>query len=293
MELTRRQLAGLAAAAVGSATPARPIVCFFSKGLPKLHYSELGGVLQALGFEGCDLTVRPGGHVLPEKAPADLIRAVESIRGEGVEVPMITTSFTSAAEPHASNTLALAGQYMKVPFFKPGYWRYGKEPLESTLLRAKQELAGLAALGRACGITAGVHNHAGEYVGQAVWDYREVLNGLDQRWVGYYFDPCHATAAGGAAGCAISLRIALPRLKMLAVKDFVWEKVQGKWRTRPCPPGEGVVDWPKVFATLAAARFTGPISLDVNYEPAGDPASIGRALAWLKKQIAAAYGPAT
>ena len=51
-----------------------PTICLFSKHLPKLHYSELGGVLKDLGFAGCDLTVRPGGHVEPALSAADLYR---------------------------------------------------------------------------------------------------------------------------------------------------------------------------------------------------------------------------
>ena len=31
-------------------------------------------------------------------------------------------------------------------------------------------------------------------VGEAVWDGRAVMEGLDPNWIGYYFDPCHATA---------------------------------------------------------------------------------------------------
>ena len=99
--MTRRSwMAGLAgAAAFPPPRAARPMVCLFSKHLVKLHYSELGGVLNAMGFEGCDLTVRQGGHVLPEKAPADLVRAIESLRGEGVEVPMITTGHHQSRRP--------------------------------------------------------------------------------------------------------------------------------------------------------------------------------------------------
>ncbi len=143
--MTRRGwMAGLAgAAALPGAEAARPMVCLFSKHLVKLHYSELGGVLSAMGFEGCDLAVRQGGHVLPEKAPADLVRAIESLRGEGIEVPMITTDLTSAADPYARNVLGLAGQYMKVPYFKPGYWRYDGAPVEQKLAQVLRELADL------------------------------------------------------------------------------------------------------------------------------------------------------
>src|SRR5262245_39277744 len=137
MRVTRRQLMAAAAGAAAvraqqpPAPPPRartsPMICLFSKHLPKLHYSELGPVIRELGFEGCDLTGRPGGHVLPEKAPADLVRAVEGIRGEGVQVSMITTGFTSAADPWARTVIAISGG-MGVPLFKPGYWKYGAAP---------------------------------------------------------------------------------------------------------------------------------------------------------------------
>ncbi|MGD0363881.1 MAG: hypothetical protein ABSC93_23610, partial [Bryobacteraceae bacterium] len=86
-----------------------------------LHYSELGGVLRDLGFDGCDLTVRPGGHVEPALSAADLYRAVEAIRGEGIEIPMITTAFVTASDPTLPNVLALCGRdRMKVPYWKLG-----------------------------------------------------------------------------------------------------------------------------------------------------------------------------
>jgi sugar phosphate isomerase/epimerase len=302
MMMTRRKLAaalGAAAAsrAAGQQPPAEgrrlPPICLFSKHLQKLHYSELGPTLKELGFDGCDLTVRPGGHVLPERAAADLLRAIESIRGEDLEVPMITTAFTSGADPNARLVLAIAGG-LKVPYFKPGYWRYtGAGNIESRLAQVRLELSGLVSLARAYGVVTGFHNHSGDYVGQAVWDTQSILAGMDPRWVGYYFDPGHATTEGGLAGWNISLRLALPRLKMVAMKDFYWAKVDGRWRPKSCPMGEGMVDWPKVFSMLAAARFTGPLSLHMEYNPADELAAIARDLAFVKKQLAAAYGNST
>ena len=296
--LTRRTLLGAAGAAALRAQelpalPARtrPMICLFSKHLARIEYTELGGIIKQLGFEGCDLTVRKGGHVLPEMAPVDMVRAVECIRGEGVEVPMITTDFTSAADPHARNVLGLAGrQYMGIPYFKPGYYRYGSAPIEHRLVAVKRDLNGLVALGRAYGIAAGFHNHSGDYVGEAVWDIRELIGDMDPRWIGYYFDPCHATAEGGNGGWLVSLRLALPRLKMLAMKDFYWEKSGGKWTRRMCPMGEGMVEWPQIFAALAKAKFTGPMSLHLEYNPKDELAAITRDLEWVEKQVDAAWG---
>jgi len=94
--MTRRgffALAGAAGLAAQTAVqPGRNKLCFFSKHLPELHYPELAQWLHDAGFDGADLTVRPGGHVLPERAAQDLPRAVETIRAKGLDVPMITTS---------------------------------------------------------------------------------------------------------------------------------------------------------------------------------------------------------
>jgi L-ribulose-5-phosphate 3-epimerase len=267
-----------------------PTVCLFSKPLIKTHYADLGGVLKDLGFAGCDLTVRPGGHVEPALAPADLYRAIEAIRAEGVEVPMITTSFVSAADPTLRGVLAIAGR-MKVPYFKLGYWQYGPtDNIVARVAETRRDVMGLVAQGRAYGMAAGFHNHSGNYVGEAVWDGRAIIDEMDANWIGYYFDPCHATAEGGEAGWNIAMRMALPRIKMVALKDFYWAKTGGKWTMQMCPMGEGMVNWGQVFGLLAGARFSGPISLHVEYEPPDLLGAIARDLAFVKKQVAAAWG---
>jgi len=54
--------------------------------------------------------------------------------------------------------------------------------------------------------------------------------------------------------------------------------------------GEGMVDWKRVFADFAALKFTGPMSLHVEYETKDEMDSIARDLAFVKKQVSAAYG---
>src|SRR5579862_7772089 len=193
--LTRRAFTmGSAAALQVAAQSPRPLptICLFSKHLPKIHYAELGGVLKDLGFAGCDLTVCPGGHVEPALAPADLYRAIEAIRAEGVEVPMITTAFVNAADPSLRSVLAIAGR-MKVPYFKLGYWPYRpNDNIEARVAEVRRDVLGLVIQGRTYGMAAGFHNHSGSNVGEAVWDTRSIIEGMDPAWIGYYFDPCHA-----------------------------------------------------------------------------------------------------
>src|SRR5215471_6575116 len=68
----------------------RGLLCLFSKPVPQMNWSELAQAAKSAGFEGIDLTVRRGGHVLPERVKEDLPKAVEAVRREGLAVPMIT-----------------------------------------------------------------------------------------------------------------------------------------------------------------------------------------------------------
>ena len=61
----------------------------FSKHLQTMSVAEAGKTIKSLGFDGVELTVRPGGHVLPDNVEEDLPRAVEELRAAGLETPAI------------------------------------------------------------------------------------------------------------------------------------------------------------------------------------------------------------
>jgi sugar phosphate isomerase/epimerase len=302
MGLTRRQLLAAAAAGAGCAAAqqykaggaklrTKPPVCLYSKQLAKVEYDDLGKVLRDLGFDGCDLSVEPGGHVLPEHAQADLVRAVLAITDVGLDVPLFTTSITSPADPNIRLILGI-GNFLGVPLFRPGVWKYnGTSEIEARLAQAQGEIAGLASLGRSAAMAMGLRNVAGDNVGSAIWDTNLIIRGLDPQSVGYDFDPGSATAAGGVDGWWVALRLALPRLKMVTLNDFNWTKdTGGAWKATPCPLGEGMVDWSRFFATLARVKFTGPLSLEMGYRPAKELEAIHHDLEFVRKQVAAAYG---
>src|SRR5882724_1564486 len=85
-------------------------ICVFSKHFQWTDVKETAAIAKDLGFDGVDLTVRKGGHVLPERVESDLPAAVETVRGAGLEVPMITTAITDAATPHAGAVLKTANR---------------------------------------------------------------------------------------------------------------------------------------------------------------------------------------
>ena len=291
--ITRRQLLLAAAASpVLQGASTGPTICIFSKHLAQLDVNNLGKTAQQMGFSGVDLTVRDGGHVKPERAAIDLPRAFDSIQHHGLSIPMITTGLTSASDPTAHPILSTAAK-LGIPRYKLGYFRYTGSDIESRLAEVKRSVSGLVALGRTTGIQAGYHNHSNNNVGEAVWDIRDIIQDMDSRWIGYYFDPCHATAEGGVYGWHVSLDLALPRLKMIAVKDFYWEKSGGKWKMQMCPLGQGMVQWPTVFERLSAVGYNGPVSLHLEYEPANEMQAIADDLETLKHLVTAAYSRKT
>ena len=144
---------------------------------------------------------------------------------------------------------------------------------------------GAAKLAQQIGIVVGYHNHI-DYVGASTWDTAKMLEGLDPKWSGYYFDPCHAVSEGGGAGWKVAFSLAAQRLKMVAIKDFYWEKnAKGIWRERVCPLGEGMVDWKYFFGALAKSAFSGPISLHIEYDPADVSAAATKDLSFLRNQL--------
>lgn len=278
LELTSATLCSSAVlgteAASATATPQRgPYkgnLCFFSKPLPMLDWTHLAQAVKRMGFEGIDLTVRPEGHVLPERAPGDLPQAVAAIRAEGLDVPMITTALTTANDPSARPILSTAAK-LGIPFFKAGYYHYKYKDVRAERDKAGSDFRGLVGLARECGIQAGYHNHQG-YVGGVLWDIAPTIDALNPKSAGYYFDPRHATAEGGGGAWKCATHLVASRLKMVAVKDFYWRKTSKGWEDENCPVGEGMVDWKYVFGVIAAAGFQGPISLHIEYEIPGSNA---------------------
>jgi sugar phosphate isomerase/epimerase len=276
----------------------RGTICFFSKHLPELDGRGLARALKPLGFEGVDLTVRPKGHVAPERVVELLPVFVDAIRAEGLAVPFITTELASTTNPAARPTLETAAA-LKIPFFKPGYYHYAFADVRQELAAVASQLRGLAELSASTGVRLGFHNHAG-YVGGGIWDIAPVIDTLDPTAAGYYFDVRHAVVEGGDGGWKSAFNLVAPRLNMIALKDFYWEKGPNGWRQVNCPMGQGMVQWKAYFALLAKAGFHGPVSLHLEYDIPGATAAArhehtlaaaSRDLAFVRAGLAEAYGP--
>ena len=105
--ISRRGFTKLSAAAVGSIpfmsfnteflapllkTKSDIEVHLFSKHLQFLDSNEMAAATAEMGFDGLDLTVRPKGHVLPERVADDLPKAVEAMKKYDLHPKMMTTN---------------------------------------------------------------------------------------------------------------------------------------------------------------------------------------------------------
>ena len=87
-QLSRRAMLAGAAALLATPAAARPKlkISIFSKHLAEVQGAELAKAAVDLGFDGVDITVRKGGHVLPEQVKQNLPPLVKILRGAGLEV---------------------------------------------------------------------------------------------------------------------------------------------------------------------------------------------------------------
>lgn len=244
--------------------PQRP-VCVFSKCLQFLSYEELGEEVAKMDFDGVDLTVRSGGHVLPENVASDLPKAVKAIRKNGLDVYMIVTGINNANDPMSKKILSVASE-LGIRYYRTGYLKYDlSKPLQVFLDNHKKTVEKLEKLNRKYNIHGGYQNHSGKNIGAPVWDLYDILKDVDPQYQGIQYDICHTTIEGGYSWRLGMKRIA-PWIRTIDIKDFLWSKNdEGKWRTPGVPLGDGMVDFDQFLDNYKALNVEVPISIHYEY----------------------------
>ncbi len=228
-----------------------------------------------LGYDAIDLTLRPGGHVLPERVQDDLPRAFEEIRKAGSRLGMATTDIVDTTTPHAESvvkTLAALG----VRRYRWGGFRYdSKRPIPEQLAEYRLRVKDLAALNQQYGVCAMYHTHSGiGQVGASFWDLYLILKDFSPEAVSVNYDIGHATVEGGFGGWINSTRLLLPFTRGIAIKDFAWKQdAVGKWSPGWCALGQGMVKLPEFLALAKQGGFSGPMQLHFEYPELGDAAT--------------------
>jgi sugar phosphate isomerase/epimerase len=105
-------------------------------------------------------------------------------------------------------------------------------------------------------------------MGGAVWDLHYVLKDFEPEYIGVQYDIAHATAEGGFSW-ELVLELIFPWINSLAIKDFVWENGEKRWRTKWVPLGEGMVNFEKYMDEIDSIISSVPITLHYEYDLGG------------------------
>ena len=248
-------------------------ISIFSKHLQWLDYKEMAKAVREIGFDGVDLTVRPQGHVLPERVEEDLPKAVEAVSKEGKKVYMLTTSIDNADDPISEKILKTASS-LGIRHYRMGWGHYDEAiSVEDNISTNQARLAKLAKLNEKYNISGEYQNHSGVaregiYFGAAIWDLALVLNSLNSQWLGSQYDIYHSTIEG-ANTWPVGLKLISPFIRSIDIKDFFWLKKDGKWISETVPLGEGMVDFSKYFGLIKKLGINVPVSLHYEYPLGG------------------------
>jgi sugar phosphate isomerase/epimerase len=243
-------------------------ISVFSKNLQWLGYEEMAIEVAAMGFDGIDLTVRPSGHVLPERVEEDLPKAVNVIRKHGLEVYMITTAITNSNDQHAEQIIKTASQ-LGIKYYRLGWFVYDKNlSIPANINNFHNTFRQLEKLNKRYHIHGAYQNHAGDGFGSAVVDLSLALKDIDPAWIGCQYDIRHATVEG-AHSWPVGLQLLNDHVKTINIKDFHWAKKDGQWKEENVALGEGMVDFKKYLGMLKTYNYKGPVCIHYEYPLGG------------------------
>ncbi|MEN3324441.1 TIM barrel protein [Mariniflexile soesokkakense] len=240
----------------------------FSKHLQFLDYKSTGEMAAEMGFSGVDLTVRPKGHVLPELVKTELPKAVKAITASGINCNMITTSIESVNNLLDVDILVAASKE-HISYYRTNWFKYKEDlPMRDSLLFYQNEIKKLGDLNEKLQLVGCYQNHAGISVGASYWEIKNILETVNQKYFGTQYDIRHAMVEGGYSW-ENGFQLLHPNIKVIVLKDFKWEKVNGKWEATNVPIGEGMVDFDKYFKLLKHYNLKPPVSLHLEYDLGG------------------------
>ena len=235
-----------------------------SKFFAELDPAQLGRKVQALGYDGIDLCVRPGHPVNPDNVEQALPPAVETWRRQGLVCPLVSApvTFNDPGAPQATALYRACAQ-AGVPAVKIGYWMY-REGADywTTLAQARQHLEGFARLSRQYRVLTCCHTHSGPCIGSNCAGVAQLVRDFDPALVGAYPDFGHMALDG--EDLAMGLAMIVERLAVVGIKDG-FHAPQDKGKEPAHVPmlthvGGGSVDWRRALGLLVQMGYNGALA---------------------------------
>lgn len=262
-------------------------ICAFTKPFNSLSFEELADRIAEAGFTGIEAPIRRGGYIAPTAIEDRLPELIEALRSRGLELTVMASDIDDPNDPTTEKVLRTAAA-LGVQRYRMRYLMYDlQRPVLDQLNEWRPRFRDLAAMNHELGIRAVYQNHScwgdlrsnGKLLGAAIWDMKQVLEGIPVDRIGVAFDIRHATVEGGTSW-PITFNMIRPHIDTVYVKDFRWVEKE----IQDVPLGTGQVD-PEFFRLLAESQFRGPISLHEEYLDHARPELVPQHLAALKKDL--------
>jgi len=266
-------------------------ISVFSKHFQWLDFSQMAEALEEVGFDGADLTVRPGGHVEPENVERDLPKAAEALAKRGKKIYMITTSVKDADNPLTDKILRTCSS-LGIKHYRMDWGHYeNNKTVEQSIADMQARLSKLAKINEKYSVSGEYQNHSGVaregiYFGGAIWDTAMVLKAVNSKWMNAQYDIYHASVEG-ANTWPVGLRLISPWIRSIDIKDFQWIKENDRTRSESVPLGTGRVDFKKYFAMLKELNIRVPVSVHYEY-PLGGAEQGARQLTVKREEVISA-----
>jgi len=232
----------------------------------KMPLPELGRLVAEMGFWGVELPVRSGFQVEPEGVAKGLPAAAKVLADCGVTIHSVAGP---ADEPTIAACAEAGVEVLRVMA------KIGDDGYLASEKRLRAEYDALVPHLESCGVTLGVQNHCGQWVGSAI-GLRRLIEQYDRRHVAAVYDPAHCGLDGEEPDMAID--VLWDRLCLVNLKNAYWDRTNGpdaaaaKWRWHWTTGRQGLASWPAVAAELKKRGYRGVYCLSAEYsdEEAGD-----------------------
>ena len=225
-----------------------------------LPLPQLARLIRELGFDGIELPVRPGYQVEPGHVGRDLGPAVKVLADAGLKI-------FSIAGPTDEVTLAACAR-AGIPIVRdceniaPGekYW--------DAEMRIRMKYDALLPLLEKHGITLGIQNHYGDFIGHALGLLRLTAK-YDPRRIALVWDPAHSVLNGESPERAAELL--WDRVCMVNLKNGFFQRTSDsqaeytQWRVNWTSARHGLTSWQHVAAELKKRKYQGVICLTAEY----------------------------
>jgi L-ribulose-5-phosphate 3-epimerase len=250
-----------------------PDIHIFSKHLQFLNYTDMADAAAEMGFDGVDLSIRPEGHVLPERVEDDLPKAAEALKKVGLPPKLMTTAVADVDNQIDVRVLKTAAQ-LGFELYRMIWYPYdNNRSIPDSIQQFQGQIRALGELNKRLKLTGCYQNHAGLLAGATVWEIWEMLKTADPQYMGAQYDIRHAVVEGGLSW-PNGLRLLMPQIKCITVKDFYWmNKKAGsgadKWVVQDVPLGDGMVAFKTYFQLLKQANLNVPVTLHIEYPMGG------------------------